>query len=454
MKGRMPVCVGIALCFLSIMIIGGSYLYGMRNNIYGLEEGVLGESADLQDIIIENEYKNGRYKWQTSYEIGSAERGVKVTSKFFNHFYKKEKFNLLYDLSMRSDFGDSGVNFYTMLKNEEKMTINMSSYFEYVPMKIDMGFGYFFHGNNKNAGELYKIKVPSNTRVTIEKSGPYTTNASWENSAFHAEMPNVTIGDTLYFTIKEPQLLDITEEPREPLQYEGIAGILSFDIKEINKEIEGEFIKKVFPIPVSNEGNITMINIAAVKDDTQIVLVTLEDETIYFYLYNIQKEELLTKTKALELPEGGSFPWCTIKNQGNYILVDWIYMQTDEDYESSVRMGGVYEIGQDSTITPVLLREYYGESNDFLYDIGLYTPEDIMYQNNILYYLFARTGSVADAYNSVYVMAINKDRIVYLGKIYNTMQEDFTIGDIQMLRNISSENNRILKTTKFRRNEE
>lgn len=454
MKGRMPVCVGIALCFLFIMIIGGSYLYGMRNNIYGLEERVLGESAVLQDIIVENEYKNGRYKWQTSYELGSAEMGVKVTSKFFNHFYKKEKSDRAYNLSMRSDFSDSGVNFYTMLKNEEKMTINMSSYFEYVPMKINMGFGYFFYGNNKNVGELYKIKVPSNTRVTIEKGSPYTTNASWENSEFHAEMPNVMIGDTLYFTIREPQLMDVTKEPREPLEYEGIAGILSFDIKEISEEIEGEFIKKVFPIPVSNEGNITMIDIAAVKDDTQIILATLEDKTIYFYLYDIQKEELLTKTKALELPEGVSFPWCTIKNQGNYILVDWIYMLTDEDYESSVRMGGVYEISQDAAITPVLLHEYCGESNDFLYDTGLYAPEDMIYQNHILYYLFARTGSVADAYNAVYVMAINNDRILYLGKLTNSMQEDFTIGDLQMLRNISYENNRILESTKFRKNEE
>jgi len=321
-------------------------------------------------------------------------------------------------------------------------------------MKINMGFGYFFYGNNNDVEELCKIKVPSNARVVVEKQTPNTTSASWENSSFRAETPNILIGDTLYFTIKEPQLMNITEEPIEPLAYEGIAGILSFDIKEIGEEIEGEFIKKVYPIPVSSEGNITMINIAAVKDNTQIILVTLEDKTIYFYLYDIQKEELITKTKALELPEGGNSLWCTIKNQGSYILVDWVYMQTDEDYESGIRVGGVYEIDQDAVITPVYLRGYYGEANDFLYNTGLSVPKDMMYQDDILYYLFAGSGSVADSYNAVYVMAMNKERILYLGKLSNSMREDFTIGDSQIMRGVSAETNRILETMKFRKNED
>lgn len=174
------------------------------------------------------------------------------------------------------------------------------------------------------------------------------------------------------------------------------------------------------------------------KEDKFLALVTLEEQNIYIHLYDVKKNELVKIEKVGEIPESVEITHFEIISQGDYILGNYEYIDEDDtETRNSIKVvGSVYHVTENNEIKSVLENEYYTKLVDEIGENYYTQPEDMIYINDKLHLLF-RNYSHNNNYqdgereNSVALLTIDEDEILYFGIIRNSMIEDYTVSDVK-----------------------
>ena len=138
------------------------------------------------------------------------------------------------------------------------------------------------------------------------------------------------------------------------------------------------------------------------------------------------------------IPENTVMLDFNLNSQDDYIIAQYKYMDKDDsEYTTIEKVGTVYKINDKNQIDVIISNEYYSNMTKEQKEIINADPVDMIYRNNALHFLIRNYNTTGDSNNSIMILSLGQNDILYAGKIYNNMIEDFTIGDI-MYRRYSS----------------
>lgn len=440
MNARIASCVIASALFLLIMIVGSAYLYDMRDELRVKEEIIIGDKKVADGVSIDLEYRDDDLMWKTNYSIGS---NVSSDTSFHYTLYKQVNYSTAPRVVMEMEHSFYGNNFFDRIKeNIGSITINLSEYYEYVPMDMWVDFDsnrVYGIDNYEYVNGLFKIKIPKDAKLIIRKE--YNSYSLETKGVPHVEVatPNVVIGDKIYFTIQNLNKTFYIDDRSKQIEYELTSGILAVD--KTTSKMNKLTIEKIYPIETSNVSNITILGLTSVKEDNYLLLATLEESEIFFHTYDLSQNKLIHKELVGSIPENTVMLDFNLNSQDDYIIAQYKYMDKDDsEYTTIEKVGTVYKLNDKNQIDVIISNEYYSNMTKEQKEIINADPVDMIYRNNALHFLIRNYNTTGVSNNSIMILSLGQKDILYAGKIYNNMIEDFTIGDIMYRRYSSNQN--------------
>lgn len=415
MKRRYSIGLILSIYFIFLIIIGGMYVYGQGDDVKFEETTYLGNISACDGISINITSKDQYFK-----------NNIRIN---FNQgfSYQAEFKSLFHNVVFSNPFDYFKLNFslyriqeaYSRASNKEgTFHYLVSDYYNYFPISFDMWNAEGYISTQGEVSTLLQVSVPKDAEV-IYINDKNTSSTEYKNIPnISNDLPKIKIGDNYYFTIPNLELVDI--------RYRGVSGILSLDLKQ-NSFIDHRSIKVLYPIEISSDKQIKVLNITKVTNDNHIVLAVLEDKKLYLYLYNTQKQALITKKKVGEIPKTATFKSFEFIEQGDIILANYFYTMKSSNEESTYfGVVSVYEVTKENDIKICMESEYLSKLPEELKDrFAYYNNEFFFYENKI--FLLSRNYDY-EINNGFKLIAFDEDGILYAGIINGSMNEEYTIG--------------------------
>lgn len=447
MRARIPSCVIASVLFLLIMIVASVYIYDMRDELEVKEEVIIGDKTIADGLGIDLVYQDDDLLWKMNYQIGS---NVSEDTTFHYTLYKEEENNINTPrVVMQMDHGFYDQSYMDKIKEDYgSLTINLAEYFEYVPMTMWVNFEsnrLYGIDNYETTNGLFKIKIPKDAKLFITKE--YNSYSIETKGVPHVEVttPNVMIGKTIYFTIQNLNKTFYIDDKSKTIEYELTSGILAVD-KTRPKNNNNVTIEKIYPIEISNESNLIVLGLTSVKEDNYLALATLEENELFIHTYDMNENKLISKELVGSIPENTVMLDFILKSQDDYILAQYKYMDKDDsEYTTIEKVGTVYKLNDKNQIEVIISNEYYSNMTKEQKNIINTEPVDMVYKNGALHFLLRYYNTTGDTSNSIMLLSLGEKDILYAGKLYNNMIEDFTIGDIMYRRYSSNQDMKFLK---------
>jgi hypothetical protein len=435
MKSKISVCLISAIGFLIFLIYGSSTIYRMRNQVVTTEETVIGDVKAARGVNLALKFLDqSELGWDVNYSIGNR---IQTDSTFKTYYYNDYNINTAPKSYIRTGDFDADELYNQINGDVGEMTILLTDYYEYLP--IDLWLSYnselmpIWGGNN-----LYKIKIPEGAALRIKKeyNSYYTEPINVPYGV--ANVPSVMIDEKLYFTITNlKNQIYYEKNSQNNIEYNITSGILAIDG---NKGLSYDNIEIVYPLNLENDGTTTVLGLVSVKEDEFLALATLEEQNIYIHLYDIKNNVLVKKEKVGEIPSDRIMNQFDLITQGDFLLANYEYTMEDDtgSRETLQVVGAAYNITESNEIKSVLENEYYTKLVKEMNENYYTAPKDMLFINNKLHlafnnYFYNNNNTDGNRVNSIVLLTMDKDDILYLGIISNSMIEDYTIGDVNYI---------------------
>lgn len=433
MKGRISICVILAIGFLIFLIYGSRNIYGMRNQVEASEETVIGDVGAASGVNLALEYiDDSDIGWDVNYHIGNS---IQTDATFKTYYYN----NYRYNFAPRVYF--QGLNrleseFFDKIEGDVgEITIPLADYYEYLPINLQISYNKFASKGLLGDNNIYKIKMPKDAALHIKKEYNSYSTEPISVPYVDAIAPSVMIDGKIYFSITNMGTQIYYEKSSQnSIVYNITSGILAIENKE---RLSFDDIELIYPINLENDGTTKVLGLTSMKEDKYLALATMEEQNIYIHLYDVKNNELVKKEKVGEIPSGMAVNQFDLITQGDYLLANYEYHEEDdtESRNSLKVVGAVYLVTENNEIISVLENEYYTKLVDEIGENYHTQPEDMIYINDKLHFLFRNYSSDSinqngERENSIVLLTMDEDEILYLGIIRNSMIEDFTVGDV------------------------
>ena len=399
---KVPVWLIISLSLFLLCIIPWTIAYKQRNDIQVREETLQGDRAYMEGIEFENEYEPKLIIRETRLD--------------------KELEEIIKDME------------------DGKKIIKIADYLEYMTIDFEIDNNnriYDFKGDNK----FYKIKVPDYAEALIEKtSNRGGTSIMTELIGIPyipRDLPSVVIGDRMYFTIPSLNLADWLNDdymPDESVEDSICLGIMSFPMSEDNKtQLYYSDIKIDYLLEPTNNINQYILDMKYIQEEGLLVLLTLEDNKLYAYIYDPAQEVMVLKKEIGETLASCNLIDISVNVQNNYLLLDLFYEEelVSEETYNYFYVAAAYEI-LDGDVNKLVENEYMSKLDKEYQNINMDHERVLYYENDKIYIASKNYDAFGGNSNSIYLMAMDNDEVLYLGNISNSSGEDYSIASIDI----------------------
>lgn len=192
--------------------------------------------------------------------------------------------------------------------SERTETLNLRDYYEYYPLEgyldlpvLQKNGGTPLVGEYEPVCSFFRIPVPDDARATITVRGDsetqsYDCSVNLTGGAWDLWTSSVVAGDdTVYFTLNfRTEAGDVVDTSQIP----GGVGIYRMSVAE-----EPVSLETVFPLDPADE--VCDLHLSA--DGRRLLLITLEDDTCYLTVIDLETMTALQKLPALEHLENSGF---------------------------------------------------------------------------------------------------------------------------------------------------
>lgn len=430
MKGKISVCVIVAIGFIIFLIYGSSTIYGMRNQVVANEETMIGDVNAATGVNLALEYiDNSEIGWNVNYRIGNS---IQTDAAFKTYYYNNYRNDFAPRVYFEGLYGFESEFFDKIEGDVGEITIPLADYYEYLPINLHISYNKFASKGLLGDNNIYKIKMPKDATLHIKKE--YNSYSSEPISVPYvdATAPSVMINGKIYFSITNMENhIYYEKSSQNSIEYQIKSGILAIENKETLSFDDIEFI---YPINLENDGTTTVLGLTSMKEDKYLALATMEEQSIYIHLYDVKNNVLIKKEKVGEIPSNMTMNQFDLINQGDYLLANYEYYEEDdtESWDTLKVVGAVYNITDTNEIKCVLENEYYTKLVDEMKENYYSKPKDMLFMNNKLHLVFRNysSNSNEELANSIVLLTMDADEILYHGIIRNNMIEDYTIGDV------------------------
>lgn len=430
MKGRISVCVIVAIGFLIFLIYGSSTIYGMRNQVVANEETVIGDVGAASGVNLALEYiDDSDIGWDVNYRIGNS---IQTDAAFKTYYYNDYRYNFAPRVYFEGQRGfDSG--FFDKIEGDVgELTIQLADYYEYLPINLHISYNKFASKGLLGDNNIYKIKIPKDAALHIKKEYNSYSTETTSVPYVDATAPSVLIDGKIYFSITNLQnQIYYEKSSQNSIEYNITSGILAIENKE---RLSFDDIELIYPINLENDGTTKVLGLTSMKEDKYLALATMEEQNIYIHLYDVKSKVLIKKEKVGEIPSSMTMNQFDLITQGDYLLANYEYYEEDETElrDTLEVVGAVYNITDTNEIKSVLENEYHTKLVDEIKENYYTKPEDMLFINNKLHLVFRNysNNSNGEHANSIVLLTMDQEEILYLGIIRNNMIEDYTIGDV------------------------
>lgn len=418
MKRKFSIGLILSICFIILIIIGGMYVHGQGDDVKFEEITYLGDISACNGVSIDITSKDQYFKNEIRI---SFNEGLNYQAKYESLFHEV-------DVSNPFDFFRLNFSLYRIQEEHSRFENKegtfhylVSDYYDYLPISFELWNSEHYITTESEINKLLQVSVPEDAEVVYENDKNTSSTNNKNIPSISNDLPKVKIGDYYYFTIPNLELTDT--------KYRGISGILVFDVKQdslYDNKID-KTIKVLYPIEISSDKKVQVLNIAKVTNANYIALAVLEDNNLYLYLYDLEKQELITKKKVGETPENATIKSFEFIEQGDILLANYLYNMNRSKEESTLfGVVAVYEFTKENEIKVHMESEYLRKLPKELKDRFIYYNNEFFYHENKVF-LLSRNYDY-EINNGFKLIAFNDKEILYAGMINGSMNEEYTIG--------------------------
>lgn len=456
MKNKISVCAILAMGSLIFIIYGSTTIYGMRNQVEDYEETLIGNTQEAIDVNLVLKYTDDDIGWDVNYSI---ENSIQTASTFKTFYYKE--YNSYFAPNVYISSGDFfRSDFSNKIEDDVgEITIQLTDYYEYLPMDVMVSFDRKKITPISGENNLYKIRIPKDATVHIKKEyNSYSIEPNSVPYVYYSNSTSVMIDGKIYFCISNLENQIYYNNRKDSMEYKLTSGILAIEEKDF---LTYDDIETIYPIYLENGDKKTILGITSVQEDRNLALATMEDQNIYIHLYDVKNNVLVKKEKVGEIPSDMIISRFEFRSKGDNLLANYEYINADntESRDALKVVGAVYNITDSNEIKTVLENEYYTKLVKEINENYYTDPEDMVYIHNKLHLVFRNYDDSSidgEQANSIVLLTMDKEKILYFGIVRNSMIEDYTIGDLtytNFIRNnekiIIRNHSRYLSSVKF-----
>ena len=432
MRGKISVCIILAIGFLIFLIYGSSTIYGMRNDVIANEETIIGDVNAVSGVNIEVKYQdNNDIGWDINYQI---ENNIQMSATFKTFYYNNYSNNFAPSVHLGTDMGLYREEYFGQIEGDVgEITISLADKYEYMPINLFVSFDKSSSKGLLGENNIYKIKMPEDAVLHIKKEYNSYSSEPINVPYIDARPPSVLIDGKMYLTITNfLNQIYYEKSSEDNIEYTITSGILAIEDKE---RLSLDDIEMIYPIHLANGGTTTVLGLTSVKEEKFLALATLEEQNIYIHLYDVKNNVLVKKEKVGSIPANMIINQFNLITQGDYLLANYVYDRKEEtDSRDTLKaVGAAYNITDTNEIKNVFENEYYTKLAKEINEHYYTEPQDMLFKDNKLHMVFYNSNNDyygRDRLNSIVLLTMDKEEIQYFGILRNSMIEDYTIGDV------------------------
>lgn len=426
MKKKMRMFVLLLILSNLLLLTGGSYVYRQRNQVNSIETTYVGnpKAMDGKEFMLTVQDSN-KYIWETTYSFSN---GMTSNTAFLQRQTAEEPleyYNTLYPYIGQSDELSEflhGINS-DQVKSGKYYLKNFNDY-----MKIELKKSMYF--SNVSCTQILKIKTPENAYIEVEIENQNKSYNSYIPLISMFDTPSIELDGNTYFTITNyGNLIENTMT-----EYEGISGIicapsLIFESYGVETEITRDNV--LYELEIGNDIDRQVLGISYREKEDCFVLAVKEEDRIWIHVVERETGNLVCKEEVASIPSNVQIISYNFFHQQDYIMVDYRYFENGNTEGESHRVVAAYELNSNNSLKVLLHYQYLSDilNNKDLDSLDLKNAEikDMRYDNGSVFILGLGNPYVYNG-NGIFIMVINEKGIQYLGKIHNSMAEDYSIG--------------------------